>query len=254
MLSFLPYNTARSIVFSLVIVSSLLIATEVSAKINTQAERYPQIITGDYLEQIGRQKIEETLIERGEIRRFEIDLNRVIQDVRVPIGALTYKVILGRGIHYGGLTPAAVQIFVGGKLFRAVNCYFNVHVYDTILVATHDLKLETPVVASDFALEEKEIFNASEQFMLDPEPILGKVPVRVIRSGSPVSERLFQNPIVIEVGSPVQIVATFNGVSVRTEGVAMQRGRVGGFIKVKNVLSSKILRVKVIDEHTVEVA
>lgn len=253
MLSFLPYNTARSIVFTLFVISSFLIATEVSAKINTQADRYPQIITGDYLEQIGREKIEETLLERGETRRFEIDLARTIVDARVPIGALTYKTVLGRGIHYGGLTPASIQIYVNGKLFRAVNCYFNVHVYDTVLIATHDLRLETPVTASDFALEEKEIFNSSEQFLLDPEPIIGKVPVRIIKSGSPVSERLFQNPIVVEIGSPVQIVASFNGVTVRTEGVAMQRGRVGGFIKVKNTVSSKILRVKVIDEKTVEV-
>ena len=254
MFEFTPFNTARSIIFSLVVFSSFLIATEVSAKVDTQAERYPQIITGDYLEQIGREKIESTLIERGESRRFEIDLDRRIFDMRVPIGAITFKTMLGRGIHYGGLTPVSIQIFVAGRLFRAVNCYYNVHVFDTVLVATHDLRQEVIVVPGDFSIEDKEIFSPTEEYLIDSTPIIGKVPVRVIKSGSPISARLFQNPIVIEVGSPVQIVAKMNGVSVQAEGVAMQRGRVGGYIKVKNSVSSKVIRVKIIDEKTVEVA
>ena len=246
-------TSARSIIITLTTFSILLVATEVSAKVDAQAERYPQIITADYIEQIGREKIENTLNEQGEMRNFEIELARTVSDLRAPIGKLTYRVVLGKGIHYGGLTPASVQIIVDGRLFRTVSCFFTVHVFDTILVAAHDLRLETTVNENDFVLQEREIFSSTEVFMIDPTPIIGKVPVRIIKAGYPVTERLFQNPVAIETGMPVMIVARFNGVSVRTEGIALQRGRVGGYIKVKNVNTSKVLRAKVIDEKTVEV-
>ena len=55
-------------------------------------------------------------------------------------------------------------------------------------------------------------------------------------------------------GTKVMINANVNGILVSTEGIAMENGRKDRYISVKNAVSGKILRAKVIDENNVEVA
>ena len=68
-----------------------------------------------------------------------------------------------------------------------------------------------------------------------------------------MAKDMLQNPVVLDVGSPVTILTSYRGIQVRAEGIAMQRGRVGKSIRVRNVKSAKILSGIVRDASTVEV-
>ena len=65
---------------------------------------------------------------------------------------------------------------------------------------------------------------------------------------------MLTSPLVLRVGSPVHIVVHSGGISLRAEGIAMEQGRIGRLIRVRNVRSGKVLRGRVIDEETVEVS
>ncbi len=219
----------------------------------TQDEMYPQILTEDYLAALAKEKIEETLAVQGETRRYTLMLSRRMNAMRCPPGALICEAELPKDLRYGGMNPVNVKVYVDGALFRKIVCYYELHVYGPMLVAARDLRLEQILTPADIRLEEHEVEDNSEFYLEDSAQVIGKVPARVIRTGTPITERLLQNPIVIEVGAAVQIVANYKGIQVKTEGIAMQRGRVGKIIRVRNAASSKILRGLVIDATTVEI-
>ena len=68
-----------------------------------------------------------------------------------------------------------------------------------------------------------------------------------------LTQSMLQNPIIMQAGIPISIVANVNGVNIKTEGVTLQRGRKDDIIRVRNTRSAKVLRAKVLDAATVEV-
>ena len=123
-----------------------------------------------------------------------------------------------------------------------------------MLVATHDLQLERALTAADVKCEERCLENAQAEYLTDVKELGDSVPIRFIKGGTLITRNMLTTPIVVQSGAPVKLVTQLNGVAVQTEGVAMQRGRRGAIIRVRNARSGKVLRGKVIDATTVEIA
>ena len=212
-----------------------------------------QIIPGGQIEAMAVSEIERLLDERGESRRREITLLRPLADFSVPNGVIDMKISVPSGtIIYNGVTPVKARVNVGGKMYRDVNFVVSVKIFDFVMVANHDLRIETPVTESDFHLEEIAI-DGRMDYVKDVQDIIGLVPHRVIRAGSPVAVNYFQQPLVISNSHPVRIIVRYKGIEVSAKGIALTRGRIGEIIKVKNESSQKIVSARVIDAGTVEV-
>lgn len=220
---------------------------------NTLSEAYPQVIPAAQMCELAAQKLEEGLAELGETRRHEVKLMRQPQDMRCPPGELTSAVTFDRSFRYGKTLPVIVNTYVDGKFYRRVTCYYRVTVYDRVLVAKRDLPLEKKIAAADVQTEEREITDRGAEYLKDVADLAGQVPTHVIKAGTPITAKMLQSPVVMEAGSPVMLVANKNGIVIKTDGVAMQRGRIGKIIKVRNARSAKVLRGRVIDESTVEI-
>ncbi len=218
-----------------------------------QFEKYPQIVTDTRLVLTAQKKIEEKLKEQGEKRRTEITLLRAAATLHAPPGQLTIEPTLPRDVRYGLTTPVYLSIYLNGKFYRRATCYFRVSVYDKILVAARDLPLEREIEAKDIRLQDVAVEDKGNIYLKDASLVVGKVPARVIKAGTPIRENMLQSPIVIESGALVTIISNKNGIMISAEGVAMQRGRIGKIIKVRNAVSRKVLRGKVIDAKTVEI-
>lgn len=212
-----------------------------------------QIIPGGQIEAMAVAEIERTLDERGEFRRREINLQRALSDISLPNGIIDIKIMLPSGaVNYTGVTPVKARILLGGRLYRDVNFVILVKVYDTVLVANHDLRIEVPVYESDFRLAEVPVDGRTE-YLQDTREVTGLVPHRLIRAGSPVSINYFRHPVAVTTNQPVRIIVRYKGIEASAKGIAMTRGRIGEIIKVKNESSQKILSAKIIDSQTVEV-
>lgn len=219
----------------------------------TQAEAYPQVVPAAQFCELAETKFAEYWVEIGETRRYELKLMREPPAIRCPAGEITSEVSISRKFRYGATLPIMINTYLDGKFYRRITCYYRVNVYENVLVATHDLALEQPITAADVRREERAIDDRGAKYLTDPAEAVGRVPARAIRAGTCLTERMIQNPVVMEVGAPITLVANYNGVQVKTEGVAMQRGRIGKIIKVRNARSAKVLRGKIIDESTVEI-
>lgn len=212
-----------------------------------------QIIPGKQIEAMAVDEVEKILRERGEFRRHEIVLMRSLSNIKVPNGVINMEILLpSSSLSYSSMTSVKARITIGGKAYRDVTFGVLVKIYDNVLVANHDLRIEVPVTASDFRVEEIAIDGRTE-YVKDVQEIAGLVPHRYVRAGSPIATNYFQQPVAVQMGSIVKIIVRHGALQATAKGVAMSRGRIGQTIKVKNEASQKIISAKVIDDQTVEV-
>ena len=210
-------------------------------------------VSGAELQAIALNALEKALTERGETRRHEIFFTHAPLDVKLPEGVVDVKTEIPAQISYVSLTPVRAVIYVNGRAYRTVSLTASVKIYDAVLVANHDLRIEVPVSATDFHTAEIPIDGRNE-YVKDINKVNGLVPHRFIRAGSPVTLSYFQQPIAVNSGQRVNIIVKFRGIRATAKGIVMTRGRIGALVKVKNETSEKILTAKVIDSQTVEVS
>ena len=209
-------------------------------------------ITGAEVEAVALDALEQALDERGETRRHEIILTQRAVDMKLPEGVVDIKATLPVPISYLSLTPVRATVFVNGRLYRTVSFTARIKVYDSVIVANHDLRIEVPVTAEDFHIAEV-VIDGRNEYVKDVSEVVGLVPHRYIRGGSPVTKGYFQQPVVVNSGQRVNIILNHNGIRASAKGIIMTRGRIGSLVKVKNETSNKILTARVIDASTVEV-
>ena len=219
---------------------------------NLQQERYPQTVTQARFIALAEDEVRRALEGFGEQRRHALVLVRAPQDMRLPRGAITFQT-KGR-VQYDGTFPVQVQVLVDGRPYRYAVVYYALKVYETGLVAAHELRPNQAIAAGDVRVQEFSVGRRETAYLKDFAALAGRVPARLIRAGMPIEEGFLQQPIAVEAGSPVAIVGSFRGVTARAMGTALQRGRIGARIRVRNESSGKILWGRVIDGSTVEVA
>ncbi|SFT78561.1 flagella basal body P-ring formation protein FlgA [Selenomonas sp. GACV-9] len=217
------------------------------------APAFTQVIHPEKFAEIAQQKIESTLLAAGETRRHELQLIRAPQLMELPPGEVVCEAELPQKIRYGGTNPVHLRVFVNGQFYRRAICYYRVSVYDKVLVAAHDLRIDKAITAADVRLEERRVLGGAGRYLTKVTEVAGRVPARVIKEGTAVESVMLQQPIVIDVGAPVTLRVKYHGIEVSANGIAMQRGRLGAKIRVRNVASGKILRGTVVDAATVEI-
>ncbi len=219
----------------------------------TAADLYPQEISLKEMERQAIAFIDETIQKSGDTRRHTVEKASMPRILRAPEGTVTFVPSLPYGVRYWGNTAVYMDVKVNGESFRTVKCQFKVHVFDRVAVAARPIVAGQPLTASDFRFEEQEIGSRGQNFLTEKDEIVGKVLARSLSVGSPLWRTMLKTPPVLKAGAPVTVVSRVNGVEVKVDGIALEAGRVGDLIRVKNTASRKILRGRVLDESTVEI-
>ena len=218
-----------------------------------QGDRFPTILSTAQLSALAEQKIAEKLDDMGETRRHELHLQRAASTMHLSAGEVTAVVEFPRGLPYGREFPTVFAIYVDGVLNRRATSYYRLTVYDRVLVAMTDIRAETPISAANARIEERAVDTLPEMTLTDFARLDGRVAGRYIRKDVTITPSMLAMPLVIRAGNAVELVLDANGIVIRAEGVALEPGRIGYEIRVRNVRSGKILRGKVIDAATVRV-
>ena len=234
---------------------AFLPAQTVSAAVyGTEGDQFPNVLAAAQIAALTEQKIEEKLADVGETRRHELRLQRATNTMRLRAGEITAEVEFPRGIPYGREFPAQVSVYVDGVLQRKTSIYYRVTVYDRVLVAMTDIRQEAEITAANARIEERAVDTVPAVTLTDFVKVAGRVAGRYIRKDTVITPQMLAMPMVMRAGSPVTLVLDANGIAIRAAGVAMEAGRIGYTIRVRNETSGKILRGKVIDAETVQIA
>ena len=215
--------------------------------------RHPTVLSAAQLSVLAVQKIEERLAGIGETRRRELHLQRSAAAMRLPAGEVTAVVEFPRGLPYGREFPAAFAVYVDGVFYRRAVSYYRLTVYDRVLVASADIRAEADITSANARVEERAVDTPRETTLTDFARLEGRVAGRYIRKDTVITPALLAMPLVVHAGNTVQLVLETGGIAVRTEGVAIESGRIGYIIRVRNAQSGKILRGRVLDAATVQI-
>ena len=219
----------------------------------TQGDYFPTVLSSAQLNALAAQKIEEKLSAMGETRRHELRLQRAASTLHLPAGEVTAVVEFPRGLPYSREFPAVFAVYIDGVLNRRATSYYRLSVYDRVLVAMTDIRAEGEISAANTRLEERAVDTPPELTLTDFTRLEGRVAGRYIRKDATITPSMLAMPLVMHAGNAVELILDANGIVVRAEGVALEPGRVGYEIRVRNVRSGKILRGKVIDGATVRI-
>ena len=216
-------------------------------------ERFPQLVLRENFKQVAVDRLVQALAEAKETRRHTIEAVRVPMDTRLPMGEITYEASIPNGLRYRSMMPVYIEIRINGAFYRRISCTMRVHVYEKVVTAAQALQPEKPLTASDLRVEERELDSETARYFTKLEDVQGKVLNRLVQEGMVLTTNMLRNPIIIQTNGMVNLVVDYNGVKVKTEGIALQAGRAGEVIRVRNTRSGRTLQARVIDAQNVEV-
>ncbi|HHF2888102.1 TPA: flagellar basal body P-ring formation chaperone FlgA [Vibrio diabolicus] len=142
-----------------------------------------------------------------------------------------------------------------GNLKRSVSCddidspwRINVTIKSSltlpVLVATTTVGRNEVVTAKHVKLETRTI-SRQDDFYTRPGQAIGLETSRRLRAGQVVNPSNLSAPPLIEKGNEVIVIASKNGFSASTKGVALEDGAKGQQIEVENLSSGKVIRAVV---------
>lgn len=206
----------------------------------------------------------ETLVRRAEafLRQelraaggeYTVERLYVPDDLTAPEGAATYKVVLPYGVKYNAPTNATVWTYIDGRLWKKTMLRFRVHVYEAVVVTAKGLAARHLLQSEDLLLQKMDVSDLSPGYLTDVSRAVGLEIKRAAGKGAVLTRSMLAKPLLIERLAQVYIVSRQNGVEIRTEGQALQDGREGELIRVKNLRSARVVTGRVVDEETVEVS
>lgn len=120
-----------------------------------------------------------------------------------------------------------------------------------VVVMASDAPANQPLGEQALVLERRDISTVPDASS-DLSQLAGLSPRRPMRSGQIVRTRMLAVPMLVRRGDGVVIVVRSGAVEVRNAGEAVEAGRDGEVVRVRNSATGRIIRARVIGEGTVE--
>jgi flagella basal body P-ring formation protein FlgA len=120
-----------------------------------------------------------------------------------------------------------------------------------VVVLANDLRAGTPIDASSLKLERRDV-TATPGALTNIDEVAGKTSRRTLRAGQLVDRRWLNESVLVKRNSKVTIIARNAGVEVHVAAEAMQSGKRGEIISVKNSTNGAVIRARVIGPDAVE--
>jgi flagella basal body P-ring formation protein FlgA len=128
-----------------------------------------------------------------------------------------------------------------------------VSVKKSVLVINKNLPRGHIVTDTDISYATKNTKNLRNGYITDTSFVLGNQLKRSVREGQPIYNHQLEPVELIKKGDKVSISAKVGSLTVMTSGTALDNGRKGEQIDVKNKHSSRVIRTKIIGPSSVEV-
>ena len=122
-----------------------------------------------------------------------------------------------------------------------------------VVIASHNIKKGDRISPNDLITREMKISRPGV-YASSPNEITGFTADRNIKQGEPIILSNLTSSNVVKKGRPVKIVARYGAASASADGILLEDGRPGDWVKVRRVDDKRItLRARIINENLVEV-
>jgi len=153
-----------------------------------------------------------------------------------PVGSTTV------GVRCPGNTPWSVYVPV------------RVQIFANILVAARPLARGVPLTEADLTLSRQDLTSVPGSALTNLSQAVGKSLRYPVATGAALNAGLLDQPALVKRGQTVTIVSVGQGLEVRATGEALADGATGETIRVRNLLTKKIIQGTVQDSGLVRVS
>lgn len=185
--------------------------------------------------------------QTGEEFYIDVEVGDVLP-LTVPLGRLELR--LGTLPLRSGSYRVSVGIYVDGQRHRTIQVRVGLQPRKPIVVATSDISAGTMIHREDV---EKVIPDSSSpgQLFSELEAVVGLEAKRTIRKGAPITLDDVTVSVLIQKGDTVIIEAISGVITVKALGIALQSGKLGDWIQVKNTESQKEITARIVGKGIV---
>jgi flagella basal body P-ring formation protein FlgA len=216
------------------------------------ARRSRMLVEAEALQFLTSALQEQYVKERGEL---ELRFSRPWTAVNVPDEALTLKVL---DLPTAGVTPAFITRFElqtsNGEHFGPWQAALQARIWREVWVARSPLKRAEPVREAEIARERRDVTVCREalaQFDRDDSTLELAEPVS---TGLTLLARSVKARPVVHRGQTVAAVLQDGGLAITLKVEALEDGAPGQLIRIRNSLSRRDLRGKVLDGQNIAVS
>lgn len=147
----------------------------------------------------------------------------------------------------------SVKVHCSSPFPWAIYTKHLVSIKKSVLVINKNLPKGHIVTDTDINYSTKNIRTLRNGYISDKSFVLGSQLKRPVREGQPIYSHQLEPIELIKKGDKVNISAKVGSLTVVTSGTALDNGRKGEQIDVKNLRSSRVIRTKIIGASSVEV-
>jgi flagella basal body P-ring formation protein FlgA len=224
---------------------------EFQGALQIRVRRASQRLDLQHLETVVRQALSRRLSQTTQ--RTSIRDIRGLKPIFVPLGPVEYEVTVpGRHMLLGS-TSFTLSIQVAGKVAK------QLHGTATIAVAQEVVSLVRPVAQGEIITADAvsrtqvQVTQPLRQVVTQPADVIGKHARRSLAGNAPLSTQDVTTVPVVHRGGMVRIVLESPLIKMSTPGEALEAGKPGDTIRVKNTSSNREVRAQVIDKQTVRI-
>jgi flagellar basal body P-ring formation protein FlgA len=182
-----------------------------------------------------------------------IESLRVPDDIALPEGGLCWDVRGNGNGDYLGNVSGTLTFHVDGRMTRRVPVSARVSVSREVLRSARNIRRGDVISDGDIERVQETTFRLRGDVLDARGDAVGKQATRAIRAGSNITAAMVQEPPLVERGKTVIITAENESLRITTRGEALEDGRAGESIRVRNLRSGKNLPSIVTGPGTVTV-
>jgi flagella basal body P-ring formation protein FlgA len=144
-----------------------------------------------------------------------------------------------------------IEIDVGGSRSKNVQVPFRVFVKRKLFVLKTAMKKDESIRRGDIFIKETYMNGKGDEYPASVEDLTDKILKRDVPANTILTYQMLEEPIAVQRGEIVNIVAENKKLLVLVKGKTIDRGRIGDTVRVKNVSSGKEIVGRVTAHNTV---
>ncbi|MBI4522649.1 MAG: flagellar basal body P-ring formation protein FlgA [Deltaproteobacteria bacterium] len=214
--------------------------------------------SGEGAQNLTKERVQATLrqyvLERVPWQPEQVQVSvRPFMPPQLPEGQLALRVVKANETIVPGSHNFLLQVSIGQEERARLWVRADIAVFADVVVTSRPFARFETITSGDVRLERRELNSASMRAFTRLDEVVGKQAARAIGVNEVLSSITIEVPRVVLRGGSITLVYESSGLRLETPGRALDDGRLGDVIKVKNHSSGKVLDGKILDGRTVRV-
>lgn len=202
-----------------------------------------------------REIVEEFLLKRIQWKRENIEL-KISYNGKILVPShkeISYEVIPFKALNQNNIYLLDVIFKADSRIVEKIRVTAEIDRRVPVFFSSRPIDRNQIISENDVYIEERRISELPQRVIWELEDVVGKRAKRNIPANTILKKNLLEHPSLIKKGDLVTILAESKTLKITTKGEAREEGGKGDIIKVRNLISKKIIGGLILNENTVKI-